>query len=76
MGDMIRPITTERTLCRALTIDLLHASLTNERIETVLATHDAHAARVRTFTMTTVIWVLIAMNPYGTESPCAFYGIT
>ncbi len=66
MGYMIRQITTERTLCQELTVDLLQSTLTNATIETVLTAHDAHAARARKFTMTAVVWILIAMNLYAT----------
>ena len=66
MGYMIRQITTERTLCQELTVDLLQSTLTNATIETVLTAHDAHAARARKFTMTAVVWILIAMNLYTT----------
>ncbi len=66
MGYMIRQITTERSLCQELTVDLLQATLTNATIETVLTAHDAHAERERKFTMTAVVWVLIAMNLYAT----------
>jgi hypothetical protein len=66
MGYMIRQITVERTLCQELTVDLLRATLTNATIETVLTGHDAHAARERKFTMTAVVWILIAMNLYAT----------
>lgn len=66
MGYMIRQITTERTLCQEMTVDLLQATLTNATIETVLTAHNAHAARERKFTMTAVVWILIAMNLYAT----------
>ena len=66
MGYMIRQITTARSLCQELTVDLLQATLTNATIETVLTAHDAHAERERKFTMTAVVWVLIAMNLYAT----------
>ncbi len=64
MGSMIRQIASERTLCQELTVDILHATITNALIDTVLSTHDAHAVRERTFTMTAVVWVLLAMNLY------------
>ncbi len=66
MGYMIRQITTDRSLCQELTVDLLQATLTNATIEAVLTVHDAHAARARKFTMTAVVWILIALNLYAT----------
>ena len=68
MGYMIRQITTERTVCHALTVDILQATLTNATIETVLTAHDAHADRERKFTMTAVVWIVIAMNLYATSA--------
>ncbi len=65
MGYMIRQIAAEHTLCQALTVDILQATLTNATIHTVLTAHHAHADRERKFTMTAVVWVLIAMNLYG-----------
>lgn len=66
MGYMIRQIATERTLCQELTVDILQATLTNATIETVLTAHHAHADRARKFTMTAVVWIIIAMNLYTT----------
>lgn len=66
MGYMIRQMATERTLCQELTVDILQATLTNGTIDTVLTAHAAHADRERKFTMPAVVWVLIAMNLYGT----------
>lgn len=68
MGYMIRQITNDRTMCQELTVDILHTTLTNATIETVLATHQVQAVRERKFTMTAVVWVLIAMNLYATVS--------
>ena len=59
-------LTTERTLCQELTVDILQATLTNATIETVLTAHHAQAQRERKFTMTAVVWIVIAMNLYAT----------
>lgn len=64
MGYMIRQMLSERTLCQELTVDILHATVTNTTIDAVLTTHGAHATRTRKFTMTAVVWVIIAMNLY------------
>ena len=66
MGYMIRQITTDRTLCQELTVDILQATLTNATIERVLTAHHAHAERERKFTMAAVVWIVIAMNLYAT----------
>lgn len=68
MGYMIRQIAAERALCHELTVDVLQATLTNATIETVLTAHHAHADRARKFTMTAVVWILIAMNLYTSSA--------
>jgi hypothetical protein len=62
---MIRQIARDRTLCQELTVDMLHATVTNELIEAVLTAHHAHANRERKFSMTAVVWVVLAMNLFS-----------
>ncbi len=64
LGYMIRQMTDDRTLCQALTVDALHAAVPAATIQTILTTQGAQAHRERKFTMTAVVWVLIAMNLY------------
>jgi hypothetical protein len=66
MGYIIRQLTTERTLCQDLTIEILQTTLSNATIETALTSHHAHAHRVRKFSRTAIVWIVIAMNLYAT----------
>ena len=71
MGYMIRQIAADRTLCQELTVDILQATLTNDTIHAVLTAHGAHADRERKFTMTAVVWVVLAMNLFTAMSIAA-----
>lgn len=64
MGYTIRELQAERKFCQELRVDALSHAITHEDIERVLTAHAAHATRERKLTMTSVVWVLIAMNLY------------
>ncbi len=64
MGFSIRQVNAERKFCQELTVDALQAVIPAQTIDAVLTEHTAHAPRERKFTMTVVVWILIAMNLY------------